>query len=176
MTREQKLCEAERLLGLFVESPEVDGCDPCERCCEYVTRARGLLRAALSTPADAPCSTCGDGLFTGSTTLGTLRPCPDCVPADAPATAEQEVCIACGKPWPCEHAAVRTHLVAAPPPRPDEDGECQIHGEKWIEGTDCPQCGGKRVWHGGMGSTTTDEHQRCLGPCGMDRYVDGIDA
>jgi hypothetical protein len=54
-------------------------------------------------------------------------------------------------------------------------GTCPVHDDKWIEGTDCPKCKGKRVWHDGLGSTTTDIHWKCLG-CGEDRYVDGIDA
>lgn len=93
------------------------------------------------------------------------------------------LCVNCGK-VPGAHspptpAPMFCPSAPAPPPSPAPEAAsevCATHKEKWIEGTPCPKCGGERVWHSGMGSTTTDEHQKCLGTCGMERYVDGIDA
>lgn len=169
MTREQRLERALYLMEFHEGSarPEFAGAQPTVRINgEDFSEVLGHLRAALSTPADAPCSTCGNGLFTGSTTLGTLCLCPDCVPADAPAPAEQEVgrCTAldhlprCNQPPVPGTNTCWAHggdLIAktAPPPRPDEDGECPACGgrgyvnvvadpARLLSGDLCLACGG----------------------------------
>ncbi len=76
-----------------------------------------LPLSAPQVEGGAPeCKTCGDGLFVGSTTLGTLRNCPDC------GGAGPELCRACGKPkeWALTDKGYRICECMSPAPAKGE--------------------------------------------------------
>lgn len=118
---------------------------------EAMTRAEKIEEAAT---AATTCPVCGEGIYDNQSRVTSML-------NEMPRTVHRT----CVPPM---------YPTDAPPATPAADNKCSIHGDKWQEGTPC-ECGGRRVWHDGLGSTTTDIHWRCEA-CGKDRYVDGIDA